>query len=50
MHGYHDRGLDRIKSTICTQYRIKKAYQNASCKHLSRVVLAFISDTSAEKT
>ena len=27
MRGYHDRGLDRIKSTICTQYCIKKAYQ-----------------------
>ena len=36
MRGYHDRGLDRIKNTICTQYRIKKAYQNASCKHLAR--------------
>ena len=33
---YHDRGLDRIKSTICTQYCIKKAYQNASCKHIAR--------------
>ena len=25
MRGYHDRGLDRIKNTICTQYRIKKS-------------------------
>ena len=36
MRGYHDRGLDRIKNTICTQYRIKQAYQNAGCKHLAR--------------
>ena len=28
--------LDRIKMYICTQYRIKKAYQNASCMHLAR--------------